>query len=251
MCDPCPTPGQGGMATCSGGRCGITCSGNYKKCGDRCIPMADCCESSECARGASCSSGKCTCPSGQKECNGECISGCCSNAECTAGHVCSASHTCGCASNQIECGTQCISNTACCTDQECGGSTPACDTTRRSCVPCTSNKYCVGGATCQNQECVAPPPPPPPPPPPTSSVRRCTSGDSTCLTGEICLPGGYCGKLCTNSSCDSGQVCVGATQCYLGCPCPLESGLICQRGVQDPLLMGVVYDICKAPGTLE
>ncbi len=109
-------------------------------------PETDSCAAVTCPTGQTCTSGKCTCPFGEKMCDNECIdkdacctdkecpSGVCTDGECAAAPDCNYGETfkkgeCQCASDKTYCKEQgkCIERDDCCVHSQC-------DTFER-CVP--------------------------------------------------------------------------------------------------------------------
>ena len=108
-----------------------------------------------------CDNGVCECPNGEKLCNGQCITGCC-------------------------------------TDSDCSGSTPYCNTTTHTCVQCLSDSDCScakGTPVCSNNQCGC-------------AVECSTSssgGSCGCWpNGEVCDQGssGACPSDCSTSNCN-------------------------------------------------
>lgn len=220
------------------------CKGGQKKCGKRCIPKANCCTDANCGEcehcqsgtcipgcqsGQICQNGACTCPTGQRDCQGTCIpdGDCCANVDCASGAAC-VDGACLCLNGFRPCQELCIPDEDCCNDDDCpdvaacqegvcvcpvdgqvacaescvnlstnGGNCGACGVacaSDHSCVhgACT----CVGGADCP-EEC-------------SCGVRleggfaclggggqlpRC-DGDGDCPLGSFCLNVGFCSKPC-------------------------------------------------------
>jgi len=160
-----------------------------------------------------CSGSTCTCPSGEKECNGTCIpsDSCCSNAECDGDLVCATSGDCECPPSSPKlCGSsRCIAATGCCSNAECTGDLTCIDDDCRcpaatpiecsgaQCIAsgCCDNGGCAGDLVCENNSCDCP----------NSAPKECPS--------NRCIASGGC---CSNSDCSGGKVCQSDDQCR--CP---------------------------------
>lgn len=109
------------------------CPTGQKRCDGDCISAASCCTNDDCSGGRICDAqSACACPSDRKPCDGACISAgaCCTSDDCAEEHVCNAQKECVCSGDRKPCDGDCIANSACC----------------GSCPP---------GATCREGECSA------------------------------------------------------------------------------------------------
>lgn len=108
-----------------------------------------------------------------------------------------------------------VSATGCCSDDQCSGSTPACENLdTNTCKECVNNDYCTAGtdSLCANYSCVE-----------CTSNSNCTAPDSLCVSGQcVCAPDPTCtGRACTTSAdCTNGTCPDGRCMPNGTCSCP-------------------------------
>jgi hypothetical protein len=172
-CAPCPSI-TGGMATCDGTRCGISCPAGMQPCLDRCIEQGAACDGA--------------CPAMQRACNGACVDVTNLAACGPACMPCPTSPSGKATCNGTSCELACNPGYHLCEDNSCRADKDirSCGT---SCTPCPAP---VGGmATCDGTVCGA----------------QCPANTKLCA-GE-CIPTNQpCMGVCPDGRHDCGGNCV-------------------------------------------
>ena len=230
------TPKACAPFACEGTRCAGGCGDGMRLMNGTCVACGGttqpCCDNNQCAGGA-CSDGLC-CPSGQRNCNGQCQA-CCAAGDCEA----RANYTASCQGGSCQYTSNCMAGQPCGNDTDCqifrtdcAGGVQSCKAMNRS-GNCGAGPRCENGQfkgqdTCQSGRCQAP------------SNRACSgnfecNGNScrtSCSNIDQCRDGYYCesgkclgrrkvGEKCrgttgecpANSSCSSGYCCRSDSMC--------------------------------------
>lgn len=142
-----------------------SCKSGQRKCNGKCISKEKCCKDSDCKKVEVCKDGRCRCAPGTRQCGKTCIpsNACCKDADCRNGQSCT-NNSCGCTASQKACNGTCIPSGDCCADAECVGAKAG------SCM----NGSCVAGF----QICAKPPTAPPVTTPGTATVTFVGNAES-------------------------------------------------------------------------
>lgn len=140
------------------------------------------------------------CPAGKVCQTNVCVPGCNANHPCPMGSVCNGQGQC----------VQCVD------DNHCSGTTPRCDQTTHTCVPCLpgSGDNCPMGQYCR---------------PDKVCERGCKTGAD--CPGGVCLPDHSCQQCTDDKQCAAGSVCQNGT-CVAACSAnnPCGTGRDCCNG---------------------
>ena len=246
-CGACGTKCAAGQV-CSGGKCGLTCSGGSTQCNDKCVDIvtdpANCGSCAHaCAGSDLCSASQCSqvCLGGTVNCSNKCVDttedaancGACGTA-CKAGEVCSAGQ-CGlsCVGGSTKCGAKCVDTSG--DPANCGACGTACPA-GQVCAGGACGLLCLGGTSKCGAICVDK----------TNDPTNCGACGTACAPGQSCVNGvcGFCqpGFTQCNGTCvDEKQDPKNCGGCGVVCP----ANQVCSQGVCASFCAGSLTECGK------
>jgi hypothetical protein len=213
------TGGYGRTATGGGGGPSMSCPGGQRECNGECISSSDCCGNAECPEGRTCVGHVCVCNQGTRSCDGVCVAGdgCCADQDCPTGGQCK-DRACSCPQAMHRCGNRCVSDTVV---DSCGS----------TCEPC---KAPSGGSV----DCVA-----------GQCAPKCPVGQRPCA-GVCIADSASCTGTCPDGSHDCSGVCLsnsslnGCGASCTPCPAPASNGTATCDGAKCGIACNTGYKLC-------